>query len=73
MATEENKVHAHRAEAFHAQVSAKTFWLELGDIRRLVEAAEGLPDNASFRIFGTSESHLREEFYVKHAHIRHGG
>ncbi len=64
MATEENKVHAHRGEAFHAQVTAKTFW-------RLVEAAEGLPDTASFRVWGTSESLYSEERYVKTAHIRH--
>lgn len=73
MATEENRVHTHKTEDFHAQVSAGTFWLELGDVRRLVAAADeaGVPDKASFRIFGTSESHRREEFYVKHAHVRH--
>lgn len=72
MASTENKVHASTQEHFHAQVSAGTFWLELGDIRRLVAAADeaGLADNASFRVYGTSESHRREEFYIKHAHVR---
>lgn len=71
--TEENKVHVGKASEFAAQVSAKAFWLELGDIRRLVAAADEaeVPDEASFLIFGTSESFRREEFYVKHAHVRH--
>lgn len=69
---EPNKVHASTREVFHAQVSAKTFWLELGDIRRLVAAADeaGAPDEAGFYVFGTSESMRREEFHIKHAHIR---
>lgn len=73
-ADKENKIHAGTREVFHAQVSAGTWYLELGDIRRLVAAADeaGVPDKASFRIFGTAESMQREEFYVKHAHIRHG-
>lgn len=71
MATEENPVRRHEGQDVHVNVSAKTFWLELGDLRRLVAEAEGLPDNASFLIFGTSESSRREEFYIKHAHVRH--
>lgn len=71
---DDNKVHASTREVFHAQVRAKTFWLELGDIRRLVAAADeaGVPDEAGFYIYGTSESMRREEFHVKHAHIRNG-
>jgi hypothetical protein len=57
----------------HAFVSAQTFWLKLGDLRRLIDAADGLPDTASFLIYGTSESSRREEYYVKHAHVRHLG
>lgn len=69
-----NEVRGGVREVFHAEVSAKTFWLELGDIRRLVAAADeaGVPDDAAFRIYGTSESSRREEFYIKTAHIRAG-
>lgn len=71
---DQNKVHTSTQEVFHAHVIAKTFWLELGDIRRLVAAADeaGAPDDASFLIYGTSESMRREEFHVKHAHVRTG-
>jgi hypothetical protein len=71
--TEKNPVRRHEGQDVHVFVSAQTFWLELGDLRRLVAAADGLPDTADFLIYGTSESSRREEYYVKHAHVRHLG
>ena len=71
MTTDENKVHTAEGREFHALVKAKTFWLELGDLRRLVAAAEGQPDNASVTFWGKRDSMLVEEYHVTTAHVRH--
>lgn len=69
---EENKVVAHRGLEFHATIRSQSFWLELGDLRRLLAESADMPDNASVTFEGgrSAAEHV-DEYHVGIAHVRH--
>lgn len=70
--TEKYKAQEWRSDARHAFVRAETFSLELGHLRALVAACEGMPDKASVTFEGASKDYTRvDEWTAKVANVRH--
>lgn len=56
----------------HHWVEAKAFWLELGHLRALVAAAEGMPDEANVSLEGLTKSYTQvDRWHAKRAHVEH--
>lgn len=60
------------AESQAVWVKADTWHLELGHLRALVAASEGMPDKASVTFGKVAKSYSRvDEYYATEAHVRH--
>lgn len=65
-------VEAKIANATEMTIKADDLWLDLGHLRALVAAAKDLPNDATVRFIGISESHVRrDEHTATAAVVRH--